>query len=52
MRGLILAVLVMPVQGVDPVAYRKLIEDIVVLESGRARVLSHATKLVPAGVQS
>ena len=30
-RGLILAVLVMPVQGADPVAYRKLIEDIVVL---------------------
>jgi Xaa-Pro aminopeptidase len=27
------------------------IEDIVVLEDGRARVLSHATKLVPAGVQ-
>ena len=30
-RGLILAVLVMPVQGADPVAYRKLIEDIVAL---------------------
>ena len=30
-RGLILAVLVMPVQGADAVAYRKLIEDIVVL---------------------
>ena len=39
-RGLILAVLVMPVQGADPVAYRKLIEDIVALverspDSGR-----------------
>jgi hypothetical protein len=31
MRGLILAVLVMPVQGADPAAYRKLIEDIVAL---------------------
>jgi Protein of unknown function (DUF3095) len=30
-RGLILAVLVMPVEGADPVAYRKLIEDIVAL---------------------
>jgi Protein of unknown function (DUF3095) len=30
-RGLILAVLVMPVQGADPAAYRKLIEDIVAL---------------------
>ncbi len=27
------------------------IEDVVVLENGHARVLSHATKLVPAGVQ-
>jgi hypothetical protein len=39
-RGLILAVLVMPVQGADPVAYRRLIDDIVVLverspDSGR-----------------
>jgi hypothetical protein len=39
-RGLILAVLVMPVQGADPVAYRRLIEDIVALverspDSGR-----------------
>src|SRR5581483_1324778 len=30
-RGLILAVLVMPVQGADPAAYRRLIEDIVAL---------------------
>jgi Protein of unknown function (DUF3095) len=30
-RGLILAVLVMPVEDTDPVAYRKLIEDIVAL---------------------
>ena len=30
-RGLILAVLVMPVPGADPAAYRKLIEDIVAL---------------------
>src|SRR6201996_8618403 len=30
-RGLILAVLVMPVRGADPTAYRKLIEDIVSL---------------------
>ena len=30
-RGLILAVLVMPTQGADPAAYRKLIEDIVAL---------------------
>jgi hypothetical protein len=30
-RGLILAVLVMPVEGADPAAYRKLIEDIVAL---------------------
>jgi Protein of unknown function (DUF3095) len=30
-RGLILAVLVMPVKGADPLAYRKLIEDIVAL---------------------
>jgi Protein of unknown function (DUF3095) len=30
-RGLILAVLVMPVSGADPAAYRKLIEDIVAL---------------------
>lgn len=28
------------------------IEDVVVLENGRARVLSHAAKLTPAGVQS
>ena len=39
-RGLILAVLVMPVQGGDPAAYRRLIEDIVALveqspDSGR-----------------
>src|SRR5579863_5942391 len=39
-RGLILAVLVMPVKGADPAAYRKLIEDIVALveqspDSGR-----------------
>jgi len=26
------------------------IEDVVVLENGRARVLSHAAKLIPAGV--
>ena len=31
MRGLILSVLVMPVQGTDPAAYRRLIEDIVTL---------------------
>jgi hypothetical protein len=30
-RGLILAVLVMPIEGADPAAYRKLIEDIVAL---------------------
>jgi hypothetical protein len=30
-RGLILSVLVMPVEGSDPAAYRRLIEDIVVL---------------------
>ena len=30
-RGLILSVLVMPVQGADPAAYRKLIEEIVAL---------------------
>jgi hypothetical protein len=30
-RGLILAVLVMPVQGTDPAAYRRLIEEIVTL---------------------
>ena len=30
-RGLILSVLVMPLKGADPIAYRKLIEDIVVL---------------------
>ena len=39
-RGLILAVLVMPVPGADPLAYRRLIEDIVALverspDSGR-----------------
>src|SRR3984957_14692382 len=39
-RGLILAVLVVPVQGADPAAYRRLIEDIVALverspDSGR-----------------
>jgi hypothetical protein len=31
MRGLILSVLVLPVQGADPAAYRRLIEDIVAL---------------------
>ena len=31
MRGLILSVLVLPAQGADPAAYRKLIEDIVAL---------------------
>jgi Protein of unknown function (DUF3095) len=31
MRGLILSVLVMPAHGVDPTAYRRLIEDIVTL---------------------
>jgi hypothetical protein len=30
-RGLILSVLVMPLEGADPIAYRKLIEDIVAL---------------------
>ena len=34
MRGLILSVLVLPAQGADPAAYRRLIEDIVALVEG------------------
>src|SRR6201986_4940407 len=56
-RGLILAVLVMPVEGADPAAYRKLIEDIVALverspDSGRPVPLSGPPlRWPPAGVE-
>jgi len=56
-RGLILAVLVMPVEGADPAAYRKLIEDIVALverspDAGRPVPLSGPPlRWPPAGVE-
>jgi hypothetical protein len=56
-RGLILAVLVMPAEGADPAAYRKLIEDIVALverspDSGRPVPLSGPPlRWPPAGVE-
>jgi hypothetical protein len=56
-RGLILAVLVMPVEGADPAAYRKLIEDIVALverspDSGRPVPLrGPPLRWPPAGVE-
>src|ERR1700678_3392416 len=56
-RGLILSVLVMPVEGADPAAYRKLIEDIVALverspDSGRpVPVSGPPLRWPPAGVE-